>query len=145
MAAYADSKGQETRSEAVLLESASTDGQLAFTLRLCRYPELGISWLWGHVFAGGRVYVFADHTQPCDRSVTNLDTDSVVYAHGAGTAPAFRFERMGPLLGPSLGGYLIEVLDWHWIFLVNVPLGVMASALAWRHIREPDWAPAREP
>lgn len=51
----------------------------------------------------------------------------------------------GPLLGPSLGGYLIDVLDWHWIFLVNVPLGVMASALAWRHIGEPDWVRAREP
>lgn len=98
---YLGSKGKETRSEAVLLEAASTDGHLAFTLRLCRYPELGISWLWGHVFAGGKVYVFADHAQPCDSSVTNLDTDSVVYTHGAGTAPAFRFERVGPLLGPS--------------------------------------------
>src|SRR6201992_719074 len=28
----------------------------------------------------------------------------------------------GPLLGPTIGGYMIDVASWHWIFLVNVPL-----------------------
>lgn len=31
---------------------------------------------------------------------------------------------IGPLLGPSLGGVLVEALSWHWIFLVNIPFGL---------------------
>ncbi len=33
---------------------------------------------------------------------------------------------IGPLLGPSLGGVLVETLSWHWIFLVNIPFGIVA-------------------
>ena len=33
---------------------------------------------------------------------------------------------VGPLLGPSLGGVLVETLSWHWIFLVNIPFGIIA-------------------
>ncbi|WP_185994845.1 MDR family MFS transporter [Nocardioides campestrisoli] len=40
---------------------------------------------------------------------------------------------IGPILGPVLGGLLVEYGSWHWIFLVNVPVGVLAVALAlWR-------------
>ena len=44
----------------------------------------------------------------------------------------------GPLLGPTLGGYLIDVSSWHWIFLVNVPVGLTAAWLAWSNIHEPE-------
>ena len=47
----------------------------------------------------------------------------------------------GPLLGPTIGGYLIELSSWHWIFLVNVPIGILAAVLAWRVIDEPDFVP----
>ena len=33
----------------------------------------------------------------------------------------------GPLLGPTIGGKLIDVASWHWIFLINVPVGLLAS------------------
>jgi EmrB/QacA subfamily drug resistance transporter len=39
---------------------------------------------------------------------------------------------LGPILGPILGGWLIEVASWHWIFLINVPLGVIALVYSWR-------------
>ncbi|WGL52639.1 DHA2 family efflux MFS transporter permease subunit [Nocardioides sp. BP30] len=39
---------------------------------------------------------------------------------------------LGPILGPILGGWLIDVASWHWIFLVNVPLGAIALVYAWR-------------
>jgi EmrB/QacA subfamily drug resistance transporter len=39
---------------------------------------------------------------------------------------------LGPILGPILGGWLIEVASWHWIFLINVPLGIIALVYAWR-------------
>jgi EmrB/QacA subfamily drug resistance transporter len=36
------------------------------------------------------------------------------------------------LVGPILGGVLVDSLGWEWIFFVNVPVGVVAFALAWR-------------
>jgi MFS family permease len=41
---------------------------------------------------------------------------------------------IGTALGPSLGGVLIDGLGWRAIFLVNVPLGVLTLALAYRHL-----------
>lgn len=37
---------------------------------------------------------------------------------------------LGPVLGPVLGGLLVEYTSWHWIFLVNVPVGILAVTLA---------------
>ncbi len=39
---------------------------------------------------------------------------------------------LGPIFGPILGGYLIENYSWHWIFLINVPIGAVALVYAWR-------------
>jgi EmrB/QacA subfamily drug resistance transporter len=41
---------------------------------------------------------------------------------------------LGPVLGPVLGGWLVEDVDWRWIFYVNVPVGALALALAWWRI-----------
>jgi EmrB/QacA subfamily drug resistance transporter len=38
---------------------------------------------------------------------------------------------LGPICGPILGGWLIEHYSWHWIFLINVPLGVIAVIYAY--------------
>jgi MFS transporter, DHA2 family, multidrug resistance protein len=35
---------------------------------------------------------------------------------------------VGPILGPTLGGYLTDAYDWRWVFLINVPFGILASA-----------------
>jgi EmrB/QacA subfamily drug resistance transporter len=37
---------------------------------------------------------------------------------------------LGPIFGPILGGALIDAASWHWIFLINVPLGVAAIVYA---------------
>ena len=41
---------------------------------------------------------------------------------------------IGTALGPTLGGVLISSLDWRAIFLVNVPLGILAFLLAYHHL-----------
>ena len=32
---------------------------------------------------------------------------------------------LGPLIGPTLGGWLVEYASWHWIFLINLPVGAL--------------------
>ena len=39
---------------------------------------------------------------------------------------------LGPIFGPILGGWLIEHYSWHWIFLINAPIGAIAIVYAWR-------------
>ncbi|MGH1562082.1 DHA2 family efflux MFS transporter permease subunit [Mumia sp. DW29H23] len=39
---------------------------------------------------------------------------------------------LGPIAGPILGGWLIESFTWHWIFLINLPIGIIALVYAWR-------------
>ena len=43
---------------------------------------------------------------------------------------------LGVALGPLLGGVIVETLDWHWIFWINVPVGLAAAALAPRRLTE---------
>jgi EmrB/QacA subfamily drug resistance transporter len=39
---------------------------------------------------------------------------------------------IGPLIGPTLGGWLVQIASWHWIFLINLPLGVAGGVAALR-------------
>jgi DHA2 family multidrug resistance protein len=43
---------------------------------------------------------------------------------------------LGPILGPTLGGYITEVANWRWVFLVNLPLGVISIAGVWLFLDE---------
>lgn len=37
---------------------------------------------------------------------------------------------VGPIVGPILGGWLVTYAHWHWIFLINIPIGAIGIALA---------------
>jgi len=40
-------------------------------------------------------------------------------------------QAIGLAVGPAVGGFLIGWLDWRWVFFINVPIGLVGSALAW--------------
>jgi DHA2 family multidrug resistance protein len=46
--------------------------------------------------------------------------------HGSAMALWGMGVMVGPILGPTLGGYLTEYYSWRWAFYINVPLGVLA-------------------
>lgn len=37
---------------------------------------------------------------------------------------------VGPVIGPTVGGFLVEYVSWHWIFLINIPIGIAVVWLA---------------
>lgn len=43
---------------------------------------------------------------------------------------------VGPTLGPTLGGYIVDAYAWPWIFYINVPLGLGAAYLVWANVRD---------
>lgn len=45
---------------------------------------------------------------------------------------------LGPIAGPILGGVLIEKASWHWVFLINVPIGIIALVYSWFILRDDD-------
>src|SRR6218665_493646 len=42
------------------------------------------------------------------------------------------FGLLGMVAGPSLGGFLSDNFSWHWIFLVNVPIGIIGISMAYK-------------
>ncbi|MGH8172560.1 MAG: multidrug transporter subunit MdtD [Rhodanobacteraceae bacterium] len=50
---------------------------------------------------------------------------------------------IGPLIGPTLGGWLVQIASWHWIFLINLPVGVIAAAATLRYMPDAKSAVSR--
>jgi DHA2 family multidrug resistance protein len=46
---------------------------------------------------------------------------------------------IAPIVGPTLGGWLVVNYDWRWIFLINIPVGLLALAGAYFLVRDPDY------
>lgn len=41
---------------------------------------------------------------------------------------------IGPIIGPLIGGYIVEYISWHWIFLINIPFGLLGAFLAIKYM-----------
>ncbi|MBD3906601.1 DHA2 family efflux MFS transporter permease subunit [Chryseobacterium sp. Ch-15] len=41
---------------------------------------------------------------------------------------------IGPVLGPLVGGYMVDYLSWHWIFLINIPIGILGIVLGLKYM-----------
>ena len=50
---------------------------------------------------------------------------------------------VGPVLGPSLGGWITDNYSWHWVFLINVPIGILSLVLVTLFVEEPQGLEAR--
>ena len=66
--------------------------------------------------------------------------------HQHGTAMAiFGIGIMiGPVVGPLLGGWITDNWSWHWVFFINIPIGIVAIIMAMAFIVDPDYAGARK-
>jgi len=62
--------------------------------------------------------------------VRSIDKSKLVNAMAWLTTPAL----VGPVIGPPLGGFITTYFSWHWIFLINIPIGLIGILFAQRHI-----------
>ena len=62
--------------------------------------------------------------------VRTVDRRELINAMAWVSIPAM----IGPLMGPPLGGFITTYASWHWIFLINVPIGLIGIVLVTRYI-----------
>jgi EmrB/QacA subfamily drug resistance transporter len=60
----------------------------------------------------------------------SIDKSALVNAMAWVTVPAL----IGPVIGPPLGGFITTYFSWHWIFLINIPVGLVGIFMAQRYI-----------
>lgn len=59
-----------------------------------------------------------------------IDKSALVNAMAWVTVPAL----VGPVIGPPLGGFITTYFSWHWIFLINIPIGILGIFMALKFI-----------
>ncbi len=64
--------------------------------------------------------------------VRSIDRHKLVDAMAWVTMPAL----IGPIIGPPVGGFITTYASWHWIFLINVPIGLIGIVLATNYIED---------
>jgi EmrB/QacA subfamily drug resistance transporter len=62
--------------------------------------------------------------------VRSVDKRALVDAMALVTMPAL----VGPMIGPPVGGFITTYFTWHWIFLINLPIGLIGIVLITRYI-----------
>src|SRR5579885_2653121 len=46
---------------------------------------------------------------------------------------------VAPAIGPTLGGWITDNYSWHWIFFINLPVGILSLLLTSRFVEDPPW------
>src|SRR5712675_1407907 len=64
--------------------------------------------------------------------VRSIDKRNLVDAMAWVTMPAL----IGPIIGPPVGGFITTYASWHWIFIINVPIGLIGIVLATHYIED---------
>jgi EmrB/QacA subfamily drug resistance transporter len=70
----------------------------------------------------------------------SIDKSALVNAMAWVTVPAL----IGPVVGPPLGGFITTYFSWHWIFLINIPIGLVGVFMALKFI-DPIYSEDPEP
>lgn len=65
--------------------------------------------------------------------IKTFDKNEIVQAMNFAIIPAL----IGPVLGPLVGGYMVDYLTWHWIFFINIPMGLAGIILGLKYM--PDY------
>ena len=65
--------------------------------------------------------------------IKTFDKTEILRAMNYAIVPAL----IGPVLGPLVGGYFVDYFSWHWIFLINIPIGMLGIILGLRFM--PDY------
>lgn len=86
-----------------------------------------ILWRFLQGLAGGGLMSTAQSIMIGAFPPEKINTANAIFGVGA---------ILGPILGPFLGGIIVQNLSWHWIFFVNLPIGIVASILAWMHVTD---------
>ena len=92
-------------------------------------PELVLFRLMQGFFGGG--------LQPNQQSII-LDTFEPAQRGRAFSIVAVAV-IFAPIIGPTLGGWITDTYSWRWIFLINVPIGVMTVFLVASLVEDPPW------
>src|SRR6201984_3761904 len=50
---------------------------------------------------------------------------------------------IAPIVGPTLGGWITDTYNWRWVFLINVPVGIVALGACYAVLRDPDYLVAQ--
>lgn len=45
---------------------------------------------------------------------------------------------IAPIFAPALGGWITDNYSWHWIFFINIPIGILSLFLVWNFVSEPE-------
>jgi EmrB/QacA subfamily drug resistance transporter len=107
---------------------AAAVGMFTFASLLCAIAP----GLWTFVAARVLQGAAAAFMSPVGRLVVLHETpkDRLIQAIGTITWPGL----IGPVLGPPLGGLIVTYTSWRWIFLLNVPLGLLGIWLILKYI-----------
>ncbi len=76
---------------------------------------------------------------------TTFATSFLVFGakrRAAATAFVGLVVTLAPTIGPTLGGYITELVSWHWLFFINIIPGIFVAVTVWltMDIDEPDWS-----
>jgi DHA2 family multidrug resistance protein len=75
--------------------------------------------------------------QPCEQAIL-ADTFSAKQ-RGMAFAIYGMAALVAPAMGPTIGGWITDNYSWHWIFFINLPVGLLSLFMTQRVVHDPPW------
>ncbi|MBO7073138.1 MAG: MFS transporter, partial [Acetobacter sp.] len=86
--------------------------------------------------------VFGGGLQPTQQSIIldSFPPEKRAAAFGLTSIAAI----VGPVIGPTLGGWITDNFSWRWVFFVNIPFGILTALAVMVVLEDPPWAEKRK-